>query len=89
MLLDAPFLYTVLKTDREGVLFMYEHSERMQSGRPAKWLSVMLYSLQVVLLLYSAGQVFSGGNADFDAQITSYTVTVPEHKLPYSWEAQP
>lgn len=68
---------------------MYEHSERMQSGRPAKWLSVMLYSLQVALLIFSAGQVFSGGNADFDSQTTGYSITAPEQKLPYSWEAQP
>lgn len=96
MLSDAPFLYTVLRTDRERVLFMYEHSDRMQNGRPAKWLSVMLYSLQLALLIFSAGRVFSGGDAvcanretESRSPGSGYSIPAPETELPYLWEEQP
>lgn len=65
MLFDAPFLYTVGKTNRERVFSMYEgkYVACKLRRRPAKWMSVSLYALNLVLLVFAAVRVFSCGSA--------------------------
>ena len=65
MLFDAPFLYTVGKTNRERVFSMYEgkYMAKTHTHHPKKWMSMMLYAVNIMLLLLSAVRVFSVGSA--------------------------
>ena len=80
MRFDAPFLYTVGKTNRERVFSMYEGKYTAKKNhRPARWLSACLYGLNILLLVFATVRVFAWGGAA--ATENSIPETEPEVQI--------